>query len=104
MPHTERPRKRQATPDQQVAAIISEGTYLGHLLWAATSRGGPHTSQPTPPQHLKALYRGLSWAVEYSAQLISMTPTRRATLENGFRCGPGGWKVYCKGRREVRSL
>lgn len=48
MPHKERPRKRQATPDQLVAAIVSEGTYLGHLLWEATSGGGPRASQPAP--------------------------------------------------------
>ena len=90
-------RKKQATPDRQVAGVMSKRTYIQGLSWAARRGVDLH---PTC-QNLKSLYRGLN-------SVQSHIPSRRSyqhialsqgcILENSSHCGNGGHNTHSKAR------
>ena len=61
--------KREITPDQKVAYLISKGTYFQGSLWAAADKYiSAHTNQD-----LKSLCRGLNGVWSCTIQMFSTT-------------------------------
>ena len=94
-------RKRQTSPDWQVAGLISKGIYIkGFLSWAS-----PQKKQISAPasQNIKCLYRVLMGSVTYSVQTISTPYSLKAASLKKLQYWKSRHDAHSKDRGEIRA-
>lgn len=94
-------RKRQTTPEWQMVVLISEGTYLRGLSWAAADKKSPYL----PTRILRIISEALTrFSRIHHPDSLHNTLLSQGCILKGLLCGKGGKNIHPKDRGGETSL